>query len=315
MEIGTTERLTPVTRSRDRRLTGYLLALTAGTLWGTTGPLSTALYAEGAEVTDVGFWRILLASLGFLAYGLVRPETLRVDRRALWLVAGIGGALVAGFEVAYQFAIAGAGVASAVALLYTAPVLVALAAWILLGERLTPVRLLLAVSVMAGAAMTLMGAHGAEMEVSTLGVFGGIIAAVCWTGSILIGRFAAPIYGVVRVLFLTLAGGTLILAVVLPMAGHTPTPPATGAAWLFILGLGGGTVLANFAFLGGVKRIDAAPASVAATIEPVVGSLLALLLFAQGLTTVGWVGLALVVGGVAGGYLREAEPLRGAVAS
>lgn len=307
MEIDTTERLTPVTRSRDRRLAGYLLALTAGALWGTTGVLSTALHQAGVVVTDVGFWRILLASLGFLAYGLARPEIFRLDRRALWLVAGIGGALVAGFEVAYQFAIEGAGVASAVALLYVAPVLVALAAWPLLGERLTPVRLLLAVAVMAGAAMTVMGARGAEMEVTTLGVAGGIIAALCWTGSILIGRFAAPIYGVVRVLFLTLAGGTLILALVLPLAGHTPALPGTGSAWLYIVGLGGGTVLANFAFLGGVKRIDAAPASVAATIEPVVGSLLALLLFAQALTVVGWAGLALVVGGVAGGYLREAE--------
>jgi len=45
---------------------------------------------------------------------------------------------------------------------------------------------------------------------------------------------------------------------------------------------------------------------VAATIEPVVGALLAFLLLSQGLTLVGWVGLVMVVGGVAGGYLREA---------
>ncbi|MBA2244829.1 MAG: DMT family transporter [Gemmatimonadetes bacterium] len=307
METATTHRLTPISASRQRRAAGYLLALTAGTIWGTTGPLSTALYAEGAAVTDVGFWRILLASLGFLLYGVARPEIFRLDRRALWLVMGIGGALVAGFEMAYQFAIEGAGVASAVALLYVAPVIVAFAAWLLLGERLTPVRLLLAVLVMAGAAMTVMGAWGAEMEVSSLGVAGGMVAALCWSGSILVARFAVPIYGVIRVLFLTLAGGTLILAIVLPLAGHAPVAPGTGAAWLFILGLGGGTVLANFAFFGGVKRIDAAPASVATTIEPVVASLLGLLLFAQGLTAVGWIGLALVVTGVAGGYLREAE--------
>ena len=69
----------------------------------------------------------------------------RVDRRGLVLVGLGGGALVALFEVAYQYGIAGAGVAGAAALLYTAPVLVALLARPLLGEALTPLRLLLAV--------------------------------------------------------------------------------------------------------------------------------------------------------------------------
>jgi drug/metabolite transporter (DMT)-like permease len=46
--------------------------------------------------------------------------------------------------------------------------------------------------------------------------------------------------------------------------------------------------------------------SVAATIEPVVGALLALFLLGQQLTAVGWTGLAMVVGGVAAGYRREA---------
>jgi len=62
---------------------------------------------------------------------------------------------------------------------------------------------------------------------------------------------------------------------------------------------------ANFFFFAAVKRIEAAPASVAATIEPVVGALLALALFSQRLTLLGWVGLAMVVGGVAAGYVKE----------
>ncbi len=52
--------------------------------------------------------------------------------------------------MAYQFAIAGTGVAGAAALLYTAPVMVAVLAKPLLGEALTPTRLLLAVIVMVG---------------------------------------------------------------------------------------------------------------------------------------------------------------------
>jgi drug/metabolite transporter (DMT)-like permease len=235
----------------------------------------------------------------------------RVDRRGLLWVGLGGGALVAGFEVAFQTAIAGAGVASAVALLYIAPVLVALLAWPLLGERLTAMRLALAALVMLGAGLTVVGAVEADTAVSTAGVVGGLISAGCFAGSTLLARWAVPRYGAVRTLFLTLAGGTLLLALVLPPAAGVPVVPGGTAAWIYVLALGGGTVLANFAFFAGIKRIDAAPASVAATVEPVVGALLALLLFAQGLTWLGWLGLALVVGGVAGGYLnadRDSTP-------
>jgi drug/metabolite transporter (DMT)-like permease len=69
----------------------------------------------------------------------------------------------------------------------------------------------------------------------------------------------------------------------------------------------GAVVGANFLFFAALKRIEAAPAAVAATIEPVVGTVLALVLFAQALTPMGWVGLMIVVGAVSGGYLLEAR--------
>ena len=64
-------------------------------------------------------------------------------------------------------------------------------------------------------------------------------------------------------------------------------------------------IAANLLFFGAMKRIEAAPASVAATIEPVVGAVLALLLLSQHLTLFGWLGLLMVVGGVAAGYMLE----------
>src|SRR5207302_9107303 len=151
----------PRLSARSSHLAGYLFALAAGAVWGTTGPLSTALYRAGEAITGIGFWRLALGVAGLLVYGVFRPQLFRVDRAALLLVGVGGGALVAWFEVAYQFGIAGAGVAGAAALLYIAPVLVALLAKPLLGEALTPLRLSLAVVVMLGAALTVRGgSHG-----------------------------------------------------------------------------------------------------------------------------------------------------------
>jgi len=300
--------------ARRARLVGYAAALGAGALWGTTGPLSTLLYAEGAELTSIGFWRVALATAGFAALALVRPSLLRVDRRAVLVAGGLGGGLVALFEVAYQFGIAGAGVAGAAALLYTAPVMVAVLARLVLGERLTPLRLLLALGVMVGAAMAVGGGSGvvdlfASREAGlAAGIAGGLLAAVAYAGTTLIARWAVPRYGAVRVLALELAGGTAVLAVLLPLSGRPPVMPSGTAAWVYVAALSIGAVLgANFLFFAALRRIEAAPAAVAATIEPVVAAVLALLLIGQGLTATGWLGLGLVVASVAVGYLREAS--------
>lgn len=299
---------------RTTRLAGYLFALAAGAVWGTTGPLSTALYRAGEAITGIGFWRLVVGLAGLLVYGVFRPQLFRIDRKA-WLLVGLGGGvLVALFEVAYQFGIAGTGVAGAAALLYIAPVLVAVLAKPFLGEKLTALRVVLALVVMAGAALTVRGgSHGAGTAAIPLpslleGVAGGLLAMVSYAGTTLLARYAVPRYGAVRVLFLEIVGGIVVLGIVLPLAGHTPLPPHTAGAWSYVLLLSLGSVLAaNFLFFAGVRRIDAAPTAVAATIEPVVGTLLALTLLNQHLTLSGWLGLAMVVGGVATGYLREAQ--------
>jgi drug/metabolite transporter, DME family len=297
------------------RVAGYAFALGAGALWGTTGPLSTALYREGEAITGIGFWRILIGTLALAAYGAAfRRDLFKVDRRGLLLVGLGGGALVALFEVAYQFAIAGAGVASASALLYTAPFLVALLARPLLGEALTSRRLLLAAVVGVGAVFAVQGgSHGANLAGVTtprlaLGVAGGLLAALSYAGTTLLARFAVPRYGVTKVLLLEIAGGTLLLGIILPLAGRAPVPPATAGGWIYIVALVLGTViLANVFFFSAARRIEAAPTAVAATIEPVVATLLALALFSQRLTALGWLGLLMVVGGVAASYVEEAR--------
>ena len=310
----TTDMSAPGSR-RLSRVAGYAFALGAGALWGTTGPLSTALYREGEAITGIGFWRVLLGAVALAAWGLVfRRDLFTVDRRGLLLVGLGGGALVALFEVAYQFAIAGAGVASAAALLYTAPTVVAILAVPLLKERLTAGRLALAVVVGVGAVLAVRGgSHGAnvagvELPRLALGVAGGLLAALSYAGTTLLARFAVPRYGVAKVLLLEIAGGTVLLGLILPLAGRAPAPPETTGGWLYIVALVIGTVLlANVFFFSAAKRIEAAPTAVAATIEPVVGTLLALVLFSQRLTALGWLGLLLVTGGVAAGYLQETQ--------
>src|SRR3989475_13203430 len=125
--------------------------------------------------TSIGFWLVLpgRVCLGPGALGF-RRELFRVDARGLLLVGLGGGILVALFELAYQFAIAGAGVAGAAALLYTAPVIVAVLARVILKEALTPTRVALAVIVMVGVALTVTGGSHAGAEAARMGGSAGI---------------------------------------------------------------------------------------------------------------------------------------------
>ena len=304
-----------MSEGRRVRIIGYLCALGAGATWGTTGPLSTGLYGL-MPATSIGFWRVLIGTVALAVWGLLfRRDLFRVDRRG-WLLVGLGGgALVALFEIAYQYAIAGVGVAGAAALLYTAPVIVAVLARVILKEALTPLRVALALMVMVGVALTVTGGSNAGAEAArtgiAAGIAGGLLSALSYAFTTLMARYAVPRYGVVKVLFLEAVGVVLITGVALTIWGRTPTAPPSFEAWRGLLGLAAGSVLAaNFLFFAAVKRIEAAPAAVAATIEPVVGALLAFLLFSQHLTPLGVIGLVMVVGGVATGYLKEgaAEP-------
>src|SRR2546430_6772737 len=76
--------------------------------------------------TSIGFWRVLIGTIALAIWGvLFHRDLFRADRRA-WLLVGLGGgAMVALFEIAYQFAIGGVGVAGAAALLFTPPPVVA----------------------------------------------------------------------------------------------------------------------------------------------------------------------------------------------
>jgi len=302
------------TTARSSRLTGYLFALAAGAVWATTGPLSTVLYREGEQITGIGYWRLVLGFAGLLVYGLFRRDLFRIEAKAWLLVAFGGGTLMALYEVAYQFGIAGTGVAGAAALLYIAPVLIAVLAKPLLGEKLTTLRIVLALVVMAGAALTVQGgSHGAGAAPIALpslvaGVAGGLLAMLAYAGMTLVARYAVPRYGALQVLFLEMAGAIFVLGIVLPLAGYPLVRPHGASAWTYVALLALGPVLAaNFLFFAALKRIDAAPTAVAATVEPVLGALLAFFLLGQHLTQIGVLGLVMVVGGVAGGYLEEAS--------
>jgi DME family drug/metabolite transporter len=205
------------------------------------------------------------------------------------------------FQIAYQFSIDAAGVPVTVALLYLAPAIVALASGPLLGERPTHSRLALVAVSVAGVWLTVLGAEAVTSTFGTGGLQWGLVAAASYAAYTLLGRYASPRFGSMATAVYSTAGACLVLAISVPLTSGPLTLPEGGAAWLLLIAFSLLTIVgAQLLFFDALGRIEASSASVASSLEPVIAALLATVLLDQGLSPLGWLGIALVVIGVAG---------------
>ena len=117
----------------------------------------------------------------------------------------------------------------------------------------------------------------------------------------LFGRYASHTYGSAATVLYSTLGGCLLLAVVLPSMTGPLVFPSSARAWWLLIVFGAATIaLAQFLYFDALSRISASRVSMATAAEPVVAGILATLLLGQGLEPVGWLGIVMVVAGVAG---------------
>ncbi len=281
---------------------GYFEALAAASLWGSSGIFAVHLFRMGVPPESVALLRPLVG-LGFLiAYLLLTTqETLRIDARGILIVGVGGGAAIALFQIAYQLSTDAVGVPTTVALLYLAPAIVVGAAGPLLREWPTRTRVALVALTLTGVWLSVLGADDVSATFGTTGLVWGVLAGVSYGAYTLFGRFAAPRFGPARTMLYSTIGSCVMLAIAVPVMAGPVVLPASPRAWLLLLVFGLLTIaVAHFLFFDALARIEASRASIATSIEPVVAAVLATLLLAQGLSPIGWLGIATVVAGVAG---------------
>ena len=302
--------MTDSTGASTGRFLGYTEAVTAAALWGSSGIFAVNLFRLGVPPESLAFLRPFVGSLILLAVVAFKDtRQLVLDVRGS-LVLLVGGGLSVGiFQIAYQFSTDAVGVPSTVAMLYLAPAVVAAASGPLLGEWPDRTRIALLVLTLSGVWLSVLGADEVAATFGTTGLGWGILAGLAYGAYTLFGRFAAPRYGSVRTVVFSTLGSCMLLAVVIPVSTGPIVWPGSGRAWVVLFVFSVLTIaVAHFLFFDALSRIDASRASIATAIEPVVAAGLATVLLSQGLSTLGWVGIGLVVAGVAGvGFTAGAE--------
>jgi len=273
---------------------GYALVAAAALLWGFIGPLSKFAFQAGMSPLEVAFWRAMMAWVLYAAHAY-RLGRMKVDASDLPWVAGFGVVCIFGLFASYVLAVREGGAALASVLLYTAPAWVALLAWKILKERLTPVTVAaVAVTILGVAGVSLGdGANGAgdaggsmNLAAIALGLLSGITYALYYIfGKAFLNRYATPTV----FLYALPVGG----ACMLPFFSFQPHPLS---AWVSCVALAVCCTYGAYSlYYAGLRRIEASRAAVIATLEPVVSALLAFSFFGERFTALGYVGSALIL--------------------
>jgi DME family drug/metabolite transporter len=269
--------------------------LTAATLWGTLGTFYTwATDYFGMTPLTVVFWRAALAALMLgLALGVVRPllgggwERLRVRRRdwPVFLAFGLLG--VTAFYLLYIYAVVLVGVAVSVVLLYTAPAFVAAMSWRWLGESFGPRKAAALGLTLAGCVLVARAYDPSLLSLNLVGILCGLGSAFTYALYSILGKVSLrrgyPIATMSFYVYATGAVGLLVVALFAP----DPRGGADGAlqlvsmgadpwAWALLVMLAlFQTIGALYAYTAGLRYLEAGTASILATFEPVVASVLA----------------------------------------
>jgi DME family drug/metabolite transporter len=283
----------------NRSLQGYGLVVVAATLWATIGIFYKALIDEyGLTPLAAAAFRGAVGGLILLTALLLLRVDLHVHRRdwPIFLAYGVFG--VALFFIVYVNAINLTGVAMAAVLMYTAPAWVAAISWRWLGEHLGRNGLLALGLALCGAALVARVYDPALLMVNSLGILAGLAAGLTYGlysvfNKVLVRRYRPWVVQVYGLLI-----GAFILVGITPKAdlGRGFTSWVT---LVLLLGLGLiPTLLASLAYAVGVQWVPVSTASILATLELAVATLLGYVFFGERLAPLQWIGAALILAAV-----------------
>ena len=248
-----------------------------------------------APAIAIAIWRCALGAAVLLPPALLRRDPFPKGR-ALYVGLASGVALGAHFGF-WISSLDYTSVAASVVLVSTQPVFVAVLAYVLFGERTTPLSFLGIVVAIAGTAVIALGktVGSAAFYGNVLALIGAVTVAVY----VLIGRSSRT--GGVGVLPYSVVVYTAAAATLLPVALilNVPLWGYSGETWFWLAAITlGPQLMGHTVFNWALRYVQASIISGTILAEPVVASLLAWLVLSERPATLTLIGGVVVLGGL-----------------
>ncbi len=281
---------------------GWAAVLTAATLWGTTGIMFYALGSnDGANAVSISFLRLALSVpiLLIMARLLTGTWFVPLTPRGFMVLTGMGLSM-AFYQLTYVLAIERVGVAIAVLIsICGAPIFVALISVVWLGDRLQA-RTLLALGVSIVGTVLLVGIPSESTQDTRsfwIGVAIAVVCAVCQAFYVLAARASSDVCRPMHAGGIGFAIGAFALLPFALVDGLQLSYSPIGWAMLLYLAVVP-TAIAQTLFMRGLKGTGALGGAIASLLEPLVATVLAVLLLHEHMTWVGVLGSVILLSGI-----------------
>jgi drug/metabolite transporter (DMT)-like permease len=281
-------------KSNGRAL-GFAAAALASSFWGCGfffGKIALAEMGVGSMV----FYRFFFASLGLLPLLITHPPSFNARE---WRTLLIGTFLGVPFQFLVQFTgLSLTTVSHASLMVGTMPVILAIGAVVFAHERLKALGWVALVVSTIGAGLIGVGGKHVGGGPSLSGDLLVVLSLIIALGWILLNKSLLQRHSAIVVTAYGTVAGTLMLAVVVPIAyGMPPVHGVSLKAWGALAASGilctaTTTLLWNW----GMTKVPASQAGVLLNMEPLMGSLLGVLVLHETLGTLAFAGGVMIVG-------------------
>ena len=271
--------------------------IASGCLWGLMGLFRRSMGSLGFDSFGIVFVRCGVAALFFALTILLRDKSaFRVKLKDFWCFIGSGLCSLLFFSVCYFQAMTLMSLSAAAILLYTAPCFVVLMSALLFQEKLNG-RLILAVFLAFSGCCLVSGLVGQETKISLIGLLYGLGSGFGYALYSIFGKlalrrgYASSTINFYSCLLAALGAG-LIFGVKAPL---TLMFSSSGTLALCLLAGVVTSYLPYLLYTFGLSGIEAGRASVMASVEPVVATLVGVLVYRESLNLYSLAGIALVL--------------------
>ena len=279
---------------------GIALIIGAGCFWGSMGIFVRKLTSFGFSAIQIVSIRITLAALIFSLVLLIKDRRgFKISPKDIPLFLGLGFGSILFFTVCYFTAITMMPLSTAAILLYTSPVWIMLMSILFFHEKLDKRKLIALVLAFAGCVLVSgISGHGMTVTGLLVGLGSGIgYGLYSILGKIALRKYSS--YTVTTYTFIFAAAGSWIINQPADMISKFSSSQDLG--FLFILCFLTALITAVIPFLSytlGLESVEASKAGIIATIEPMVATLIGIIVFAEKLTIMSGAGILLILAAV-----------------
>ncbi|MFC0478036.1 DMT family transporter [Robertmurraya beringensis] len=263
----------------------------AAFLWGLIALFVRELTAVGFSAMEIVTIRVGVAFLILFVIGVAKKrEQLKIQFKDTYLFIGTGVLSIVFFNWCYFTTINEMNVSLAVILLYTSPAFVSILSFVFLKEKLGRKKILAVLGTIIGCVLIAGLRMEETAQISTIGLFIGLGSGLGYALYSIFGKLALQRYAPFTVTFYTFLIASLSLVPSTTLWTKSSILFKPSIIW-YSIGLALiTTVTAYFLYTWGLKKTESSKASIIATIEPVVATLLGLYYYNETLTIIQLIG-------------------------